>query len=161
MVYAGGYDHFIHDFAYIEHGNGETVAGFKITPQVAAEIAGASAIGGRVYDMDKGIFYGFAGEVVDPKIRDMVDGCMRRFFRSSPPPPVPPPRMTRQNGLDLRGADLLANGIKGISLDECERQCLAASDCAALSYVIDMQWCWPKGYGGTPVQAAGVISSVR
>lgn len=161
MVYAGGYDHLIHDFAYIEHGNGETVAGFKITPQVAAEIAGASAIGGRVYDMDKGIFYGFAGEVVDPKIRDMVDGCMRRFFRSSPPPPVPPPRMTRQNGLDLRGADLLANGIRGISLDECERQCLAASDCAALSYVIDMQWCWPKGYGGTPVQAAGVISSVR
>ncbi|WP_185968643.1 hypothetical protein [Paracoccus sp. M683] len=163
MVHAGGYDHVIHDFTYIRHGSGETVAGFKITPQVAAEIAGASSIGGRVYNMDNSIFYGFAGEVVDPKIRDMVDGCMRKFFRSSPPPPPPaaPPRMTRQNGIDLRGADLLANGIRGISLDECERQCLAASDCTALSYVIDMQWCWPKGYGGTPVETAGVISSVR
>lgn len=50
------------------------------------------------------------------------------------------PRMTRQNGMDLRGADLLPNGIRDISLDECERQCLAASDCAAVSYVIDMQW---------------------
>lgn len=115
--------------------------------------------------MDKSISYGFAGEVVDPKIRDMVDGCMRRFFRTAPPPPpptpAPMPRMTRQNGLDLRGADLLANGIRGISLDECERQCLAASNCAAVSYVIDMQWCWPKGYGGRPIQSSGVISSVR
>lgn len=165
MVHAGGYDHTIHEFGYIRHGNGETIAGFQITPQVAAEIAGASAIGGKVFNMDKSISYGFAGEVVDPKIRDMVDGCMRRFFRTAPPPPpptpAPMPRMTRQNGLDLRGADLLANGIRGISLDECERQCLAASNCAAVSYVIDMQWCWPKGYGGRPIQSSGVISSVR
>lgn len=165
MVHAGGYDHTVHEFGYIQHGEGETIAGFQITPQVAAEIAGASAIGGKVFNMDKSISYGFAGEVVDPKIRDMVDGCMRRFFRNAPPPPSPAPaplpRMTRQNGLDLRGADLLANGIRGVSLDECERQCLAASDCAAVSYVIDMQWCWPKGYGGTPVQSSGVISSVR
>lgn len=164
MVHAGGYDHTIHEFGYIEHGDGVTIAGFQITPQVAAEIAGASAIGGKVFNLDKTIFYGFAGEVVDPKIRDMVDGCMRRFFRSAPPPPsepAPMPRMTRQNGMDLRGADLLANGIRDISLDECERQCLAASDCAAVSYVIDMQWCWPKGYGGEPVPIEGIISSFR
>lgn len=48
MVHAGGYDHIIHDFGYIEHGNGETIAGFKITPKVAAEIAGASAMGDRL-----------------------------------------------------------------------------------------------------------------
>lgn len=70
-------------------------------------------------------------------------------------------RMTRESGWDIQGADLLVNGIRGISLDECERQCLAAFDCAALSYVIGKQWCWPKGYGGTPVQRAGVISSMR
>ena len=165
MVHAGGYDHTIHEFGYIEHGDGVTIAGFQITPQVAAEIAGASAIGGKVFNTDKSISYGFAGEVVDPKIRDMVDGCMRRFSRRAPPPPstpaAPPPRMTRESGWDIRGADLLANGIRGISLDECERQCLAASDCAAVSYVIDMQWCWPKGYGGEPLQSSGVISSVR
>ncbi|MBU2958912.1 hypothetical protein Q4511_16300 [Paracoccus sp. 1_MG-2023] len=164
MVHAGGYDHTIHEFGYIEHGNGVTIAGFQITPQVAAEIAGASAIGGKVFNLDKTISYGFSGEVVDPKIRDMVDGCMRRFFRNAPPPsptPVPIPRMTRQSGMDLRGADLLANGIRNISLDECERQCLAASDCAAVSYVIDMQWCWPKGYGGAPIQDPGIISSFR
>ncbi|WP_235757104.1 hypothetical protein [Paracoccus salsus] len=163
MVHAGNYDHTVHDFGYIEHGSGQTIVAFNITPQVAAEIAGASAIGGKVYNMDESIFYGFAGEVVDPKIRDMVDGCMRRFFRSAPPPPAPAPtsRMTRESGWDIQGADLLANGIRDISLDECERQCLASSDCAAVSYVVDMQWCWPKGYGGTPVQSAGVISSAR
>lgn len=64
MVHAGGYDHTIHEFGYIQHGNGETIAGFQITPQVAAEIAGASAIGGKVFNMDKSISYGFAGEVV-------------------------------------------------------------------------------------------------
>lgn len=71
------------------------------------------------------------------------------------------PRMTRESGWDFQGADLLANGIRCISLDECERQCLAASDCAALSYVIEKQWYWLKGYAGTSVQRAGVISSMR
>jgi hypothetical protein len=38
---------------------------------------------------------------------------------------------------------------------------LGSLDCAALSYVIEKQWYWLKGYAGTPVQRAGVISSMR
>lgn len=61
MVHAGGYDRAVHDFGYLEHGNGETIAAFKITPQLVVEIAGASAIGGKVFNLDKSLSYGFAG----------------------------------------------------------------------------------------------------
>lgn len=171
MVFSNGADHTVFDYNYIEHGDGETLVSFTITPQLAAVIATSSGIGVKVWNMDKTMSYGFVEEVIDPKIGEMVNGCMQQSFKTaaSAPPPAPAPapapaptrRMERHPLVDILGADLTENGIRNISMDQCELQCMAYSDCLAVSYVIDKQWCWPKGAGGQITQSEKVMSSFR
>lgn len=91
MIHSGGLDYQVHDYYFARHGTSETIVGFSITPAVAAVVAGNSSIGAKVFNPEMNMSYGFEGEVRDPKIREMVDGCMKQFAHSAPPPSPPPP----------------------------------------------------------------------
>ncbi|RNF34011.1 PAN domain-containing protein [Paracoccus methylarcula] len=172
LFHSSGQDLTIHEYKFIKHGDGNTILSYIVTPANAAILAGNSSAGIKVFNQDYSMSYGFQGSVYDPKIREMVDGCMQNFFRSPPLPPAAttpqpitptPPAfsMERAANLDILGGDLLANGIRNISLDECERRCMNSNQCVAVSYVTGKQWCWPKGDSRTTINRQGIISSIK
>lgn len=64
-------------------------------------------------------------------------------------PQVLPPSLDeyrREYGVDYFGQDLTENGIRDLSIEQCEAYCNEMSKCIAYTYVRDMNWCWPK-YG--------------
>ncbi|WP_431554216.1 caspase family protein [Methyloceanibacter sp.] len=93
-------------------------------------------------------------------LRDQAMLDMRPAQPSVPPPPPPqaalppeqqpeqfqpaPQSMSRLTDTDLFGGDIGANGIRWISVDQCEARCLADDNCKAYTYVQAKQWCWPK-----------------
>jgi Caspase domain/PAN domain len=76
------------------------------------------------------------------------------------PPPAPPAEKVLKlyADLDIPGFDLTTDGIRNISLADCEVWCRANSACTAFSYVEHQNWCWPKYGVGTSNAKIGVIS---
>jgi len=64
-------------------------------------------------------------------------------------------------GVDLFGDDLTSNGVKGISLAECEAICSKDSSCKAYSFIEAKQWCFPKHGPGNKKDNATVISGTK
>ena len=67
----------------------------------------------------------------------------------------------RLSGIDLFGDDLNLEGIKGLSLTECENICLSDNSCRAYSFIKEKQWCFPKHDVGNPRENPKVVSGVR
>ena len=72
-----------------------------------------------------------------------------------------PDTFNRLVGVDLFGDDLTSNGVKGISLAECETLCLNDNSCKAYSFVNDKQWCFPKHGVGEAQDNVKVSSGTR
>jgi uncharacterized caspase-like protein len=79
---------------------------------------------------------------------------------ANPQPPAEPTFQVFGN-LDLIGGDLSATGIRGISFDDCQAQCLADGACMAFTYVQAKQWCWTKGSIGAREIRPGMISALK
>lgn len=62
--------------------------------------------------------------------------------------------------MDFFGADLLAKGLRGISLGECEEACQNDTACAAWSYVHATRWCWPKSGVSNVSYGEGITSGI-
>jgi uncharacterized caspase-like protein len=79
---------------------------------------------------------------------------------ATPPAPPPPAQKTLRlyADLDIFGFDLTTDGIRNISLADCETWCRANTSCTAFSYVNAQNWCWPKYGIGTTNAKNGVIS---
>lgn len=103
------------------------------------------------------VFFGFNGSVRDEKIAEHAASCLS----SQVAEPAAQPQMTRHSGYDIRGGDLMQNGIRGISLAECEQICVSTAECAGVSYVTSKQWCWPKNSNGAVTVAPGIVTSLR
>lgn len=73
--------------------------------------------------------------------------------------PQPQPDEPMAN-LDFFGMDLSSTGHRGVSLQACDAICRANPLCAAWSYVIATQWCWPKSGVQNISFATGTISQV-
>ena len=72
-----------------------------------------------------------------------------------------PDTFNRLVGVDLFGDDLTSNGVKGVSLAECETLCLNDNSCKAYSFVNDKQWCFPKHGVGEAQDNVKVSSGTR
>jgi len=85
---------------------------------------------------------------------------------AAPPPPAPPPAQPGPQSeepmanVDFFGMDLTQTGHRGITLQACDAICRANPACAAWSYVVATQWCWPKSGVQNISFASGTISQV-
>jgi PAN domain len=68
---------------------------------------------------------------------------------------------TEFTGKDLTGYDLLAKGLKGVTLEQCRAACSGSPACLGFSWVRDLNWCWPKSAIGPLTDQLGVISGVK
>jgi hypothetical protein len=128
---------------------------FILTPDAVRAMEAHSEIGVIATTPGGDLFFGFIGSVKDAKIAELAASC------KAVAQPEAQPGMTRYNDTDILGGDLTQQGIRGISLEECEHICISASDCAGVSYVISKQWCWPKASNGVVMPTPGVVTSLR
>ena len=63
--------------------------------------------------------------------------------------------------VDIFGDDIAANGIKGISLAECEEICSSDNLCKAYSFIADKHWCFPKNGLGELQPNINVFSGIK
>lgn len=126
---------------------------FLIPPPAARAMLEQANVGVRIVFPSEDIFFGFYGTVYDPKISETVQNCSTQSLQEYP--------MQRFANYDIEGGDFEDEGVRGISLDECEQLCMALPQCKAVSYVMNKRWCWPKGNGGTVKSRYGIISSVK
>ena len=73
-------------------------------------------------------------------------------------PSGPQIQMIRMNGIDLSGGDLLPNGSRPTSLNQCVSMCMSDFRCKAFTWIADKNWCWPKFEIGRPRRNSRMIS---
>lgn len=149
----GNRDYYFPDAKMLSRANHVSQIEFILTREMRNAILQHSSVGFRIYS-GSGVFYGFLGEVADPRISEVIRNCDDTAYSN-------PDQFSRTNGFDLPGGDLTANGVQGISVKDCEQLCAVNTFCTGYSYVHDRQWCWPKAEYGTPLQRAGVISGIK
>lgn len=126
---------------------------FLVPPEAARTMIQQSSVGVRIVIPSGEMFFGFIGSVKDPKIAETVLNCSSQSLERT--------TMKRFENLDIAGADLDNQGIRNISLADCEQVCTAIPQCRAVSYIVEKQWCWPKRDGGTVKDSFGIISSIK
>ncbi len=62
---------------------------------------------------------------------------------------------------DLFGMDLLSDGIKDISISECQSDCAASPICQSYTYLPQQHWCWPKSGVGEKMYKQDAVSAVK
>lgn len=115
-----------------------------------------------------------AGEMLFHAIRnDLIDppgsggpqiAGQREALRPSPPHAPnrePPGDFLRYASTDIPGADLLREGIRGVSIEACEASCAENAMCSGYSYSVKTSWCWPKKSALSTVQRFGVVSGIK
>ena len=126
---------------------------FVIPPEAARTMIQQSSVGVRVVLPSGEMFFGFIGSVQDPKIAETVLNCSTQSLER--------PLMKRFENIDIAGADFDNQGLRGVSMEECEQVCAAIPQCRAVSYVVEKRWCWPKRDGGTVRDSLGIITSIK
>lgn len=87
-----------------------------------------------------------------------ISGLRQAGARQQSAPADLPKVFVRQADTDVSGNDMLADGLRNISIDDCETQCRATNGCVAYAYVTAKKWCWPKHSLGATSPKPGTIS---
>lgn len=161
FVSIGGEEYFPEDTEILARSDYITTVGFAFGEELTRLLAQRGSLGAGYYTGPYA-FYGFRGEVSDPKIAEMAQSCPAPQPASARPeaPNTSASAFIRGVDVDIAGGDLTRDGIRGISMDRCEEICLSTDGCVGVSYVPASQWCWPKSRSGYPEPRQGVISSV-
>ena len=130
--------------------------GFSIPPAHSSRLAVAKSFGARILLPSEFGFFGFEMRIRDAKLNEMVRSCPGGRDTD-----VAAPRMRPIWGMDFPGGDLTSSGVRGISFDECTRLCVADTACRAVSYVTNLEWCWPKFEVGEYLAVPGIVSAVK
>jgi len=131
-------------------------------PEQVRRLANAASVGARM-DFPSGYgsfgfevadgFFGFEMTLRSTKLRKILIEC-------EPSSAAQTGTMVDFKDLDLRGGDLLPNGMKDLSFPECKQLCLAIDNCQAVSWMESKRWCWPKNEIGAPSHALGISSAI-
>ena len=90
------------------------------------------------------------------------DGRCGAAATAAAPSPAPAPApFDILAATDLPGGDIGREGIRGISLSDCEAYCRAEPICQAFTYVSGKSWCWPKRAALARQAAPGMTSGIR
>lgn len=63
--------------------------------------------------------------------------------------------------IDFLGGDLIESGVRGLSFEGCVQLCQNLGECRAVSWVANMNWCWPKNGEFHRQLNEGIISAIR
>lgn len=148
-----GEDNRIFDTELLNRDNARTRFLMRVPDHISAKMITAKSIGARVHTPGGNVFWGFDQTIRDSRVREMAESCAATTSGAR--------RMHILPATDLIGNDLTQNGFRGISFQECQRICLDAPTCQAVSYVSEKRWCWPKGAAGQQEAAPGIISAVK
>ncbi len=158
MVVVDGIEHAIMDLEVVNRENHRSRVLFSVPNSAALQLRDAKTVGARIYLPSGDMFYGFEQSIRDPKIREMVNSCVKP---ASPPALAVGAVMRRIPAIDISGNDLTQKGIRDVSFENCQQICLADRNCQAVSYIIDRRWCWPKATANGQIFAPGIISAVK
>ena len=70
------------------------------------------------------------------------------------------PEFRRYYQTDFFGDDLYPEGVKNVTLQQCEQICAKSKRCVAYTFVVDMNWCWPKHNLGVRRPDSRMISGI-
>lgn len=156
-----GRDIRLDDWDIIDRSNFKTRLVFALPEHLRPDVANARTFGARITVPSGDLFYGFEQKIKDTKLRDIIRNCSTHRVEPQTSQLAPVGSMAVYDGYDINGNDLTTRGIKGITLEQCQRECLAYQDCKAVSYVVSSQWCWPKSGITSTTQRTGVVSAIR
>lgn len=148
-----GEDNRISDTELLNRDNARTRFLMRVPDHISAKMITAKSIGARVHTPGGNVFWGFDQTIRDSRVREMAESCTATTSGAR--------RMRILPATDLIGNDLTQNGFRGISFQECQRICLDAPTCQAVSYVSEKQWCWPKRAAGQQKAVPGIMSAVK
>ncbi|WP_170339689.1 PAN domain-containing protein [Ruegeria arenilitoris] len=96
-----------------------------------------------------------------PPVSPEKDQTARPAPSAQPPVPQSNPNGSNKfNNIDFFGMDLNSQGLRDVSLYQCENYCKRTPSCAAWSYVHATRWCWPKSGVENVSIAANVTSGI-
>lgn len=132
-------------------------------PEQVQRLANADSVGARMFfpsgygsfgfKVEDG-YFGFEMTLRSAKLRNTLIDCR-------PSATAEKDTMVDFEDVDLRGGDILQNGMRDLSFQECKELCLAIGDCKAVSWMESKRWCWPKDEISAPSPAPGISSSIR
>jgi hypothetical protein len=146
-----GVSHEIPDWEIVENAQWRLRAVFSIPTPAAVDLAREGRIGVQVLQ-PLGTFFGFTGEPKDEKISEIAANCSSALPTSSS-------SLELFYDTDVNGGDLTIEGYRPTTLKQCEEICRSISQCVAISYIPEKQWCWPKGEVRSTSERKGVVSA--
>lgn len=149
------------DWEIIDRSNFRTRLVFSLPEHLRLEVADARTFGARITVPSGYVFYGFEQNIKDSRLRETILNCLTHRVEPKTNQLAPVGSMLVYEGQDIDGNDLTARGIKGVTFEQCQRECLAHRGCKAISYVVESQWCWPKSGVTSTTQRAGVLSAIN
>ncbi|WIV52057.1 PAN domain-containing protein [Marivivens sp. LCG002] len=124
-------------------------------------------------NIDDAAFLGAIAEVdpfIERKRSELLElRNIHRYEIASSTAPLPQPKPETKapsNGtsnfpnVDFFGGDLTQQGYRNVSMSQCDAICRSNPSCAAWSYVISTNWCWPKSRVTNMSISDDVISSI-
>jgi hypothetical protein len=139
------------DWEVIENGQWRMRFLFTVPPSATADIARAGRISVQAMQPG-GTFFGFTGETEDERISEIAESC-------SVAPATSQSSLELFFDTDIVGGDISAEGYRPATLDQCEEICRSISQCVAISFIPERQWCWPKRGVSSTTTRKGVVSA--
>lgn len=78
-----------------------------------------------------------------------------------PQPSSEPQSFSISYDVDLFGNDILANGLREVSLSRCQEVCHLSDECRAYTYIPATRWCWPKFAVGNLSYRADAVTGIK
>ncbi len=87
--------------------------------------------------------------------------------KPNPEPAAPPTAAPEEKGFkitydaDLFGNDIMAKGVRDVSLSRCQELCAESTACAAYTYIPETRWCWPKFAVGSMSFKSDAVTGIK
>ena len=151
-LYVDGRTFNVPDYEILDRKNYRLKAVALIPHNILQLLASSEEVGARMSSISADIFFGFEEGIADSKVAETARGCLIS---------TPVAKMNTVIGVDVMGGDLTQNGYRNVTFDQCQRICLENNQCVAVSYVIEKNWCWPKGSVPATLANPSIASAVK
>lgn len=132
---------------------------FKLARQDLDHLLNGGNLSVRLTNPDSGLFFGTTFQGRAEKTRNFIAGCLGQG-RPTSIGAIATQNIETYSALDFYGNDLLKNGARPVSWDECTTLCRSERSCVAVSYVPQKNWCWLKSRVSNLTRRTTVVSGI-